>query len=30
MDFIENFRIDGKPLIDLIDELEYVEPEWQP
>lgn len=27
MDFIENFRIDGKPLIDLIDELEYVEPE---
>ena len=27
MDFIENFKIDGKPLIDLIDELEYVEPE---
>ncbi len=24
--FIENFKIDGKPLIDLIDELEDVEP----
>lgn len=27
MDFIENFKIDGTPLIVLIDELEYVEPE---
>lgn len=27
MDFIENFKIDGKPLIELLDELEYVEPE---
>ncbi|MCD8297543.1 MAG: hypothetical protein LUC88_08220 [Prevotella sp.] len=24
--FIENFKIDGRPLIDLIDELEDVEP----
>lgn len=26
MDFIENFKIDGKPLIELIDELEEVDP----
>ena len=26
MEFIENFKIDGKPLIELIDKLEEVDP----
>jgi hypothetical protein len=28
MDLIENFKIDGRPLIDLMDEIEEIDPEW--
>ena len=27
MDLIENFKIDGRPLIDLMDEIEEIDPE---
>ena len=27
MDLIENFKINGKPLIDLMDEIEEIDPE---
>ena len=29
MTLIENFKIDGKPLIELTAEIEEIEPEWE-